>query len=86
CMGKWQPWPHNNVATAPEPTVIQGMLSEFNQAYQAMFNQLPEPETQTRFLSGMTSPWLTKVKAKKISNYAALEQVPYADVLKALKA
>ena len=85
CMGKWQPWPHNNVATAPEHTVIQGMLSEFNQAYQAMFNQIPEPETQIRFLSGMTSPWLTKVKAKKIANYAALEQMPYADVLKALK-
>ena len=84
CMGKWQPWPQNSATSAPDASVIQGMLSEFNQAYQAMFNQLPEPETQTRFLSGMASPWLTKVKAKKLANYAALEQVPYADVLKAL--
>ena len=83
-MGKWQSWPQNSVASAPDASAIEGMLSEFNQAYQAMFNQMPEPETQTRFLSGMTSPWLTKVKAKKIANYAALEQVPYADVLKAL--
>ena len=84
CMGKWQSWPQNSVASAPDASAIEGMLSEFNQAYQAMFNQLPEPETQTRFLSGMTSPWLTKVKAKKLANYATLEQVPYADVLKAL--
>ncbi len=85
CMGKWQPWPQNSVATAPEPSVIEGMLSEFDQAYQTMFNQMPEPETQTRFLSGMTSPWLTKVKARKLANYAALEQVPYAAVLNALQ-
>ncbi|MEK9713800.1 MAG: RecQ family ATP-dependent DNA helicase [Thalassolituus sp.] len=84
CMGKWQSWPQNSVASAPEPSVIRGMLSEFNQTYQTMFKQMPEPETQTRFLLGMTSPWLTKVKAKKITNFSALEQVPYADVLKAL--
>ncbi|TNC83863.1 MAG: hypothetical protein CSH37_12780 [Thalassolituus sp.] len=83
-MGKWQSWPQNSVASAPDASVFKGMLSEFNQAYQTMFNQIPEPETQTRFLSGMASPWLTKVKAKKLANYAALEQVPYADVLKAL--
>jgi ATP-dependent DNA helicase RecQ len=84
-MGKWQPWPQDSAASAPDASVIQGMLSEFNQAFQSMFKHLPEPETQTRFLSGMTSPWLTKVKARKLANYAALEQVPYAAVLNALK-
>jgi ATP-dependent DNA helicase RecQ len=85
CIGKWQSWPQNSLAQAPDAAHIQTLLKELNQAYQAMFKQMPEPETQTRFLSGMTSPWLVKVKARKIANYAALEQVPYAAVLNALK-
>ena len=85
CMGKWQPWPQNSVAQAPDSAQIQGLLTQFNQAWQATFKQMPEPETQTRFLSGMTSPWLTKVKARKVANYAALEQVPYAATLNTLQ-
>ncbi len=85
CMGKWQAWPQNSVAQAPDTAHIQALLTEFNQAWQTTFKQMPEPETQTRFLSGMTSPWLTKVKARKLANYAALEQVPYAAVLNALQ-
>jgi len=85
CMGKWQPWPQNSVAQAPDTAHIQALLTEFNQAWQATFKLMPEPETQTRFLSGMTSPWLTKVKARKVANYAVLEQVPYAAVLNALQ-
>ena len=85
CMGKWQPWPKSSASQATDAAHIQALLTEFNQTWQATFKQMPEPETQTRFLSGMTSPWLTKVKARKIANYAALEQVPYAAVLNALQ-
>ena len=82
CMEKWQAWPRNSLTAAPAITQIKTMLGEFNNAYQGLFNQIPEPETQTRFLCGMASPWLTKVKAKKIANYGSLEQVPYETVLR----
>jgi ATP-dependent DNA helicase RecQ len=81
CMGKWQAWPSNSNITAPAVAQIKTMLGEFNNAYQGLFNQAPEAETQTRFLCGMASPWLTKVKAKKIANYGGLEHVPYETVL-----
>ena len=82
CMEKWQAWPSNSLTAAPAISQIKTMLGEFNNAYQGLFNQIPEPETQTRFLCGMASPWLTKVKAKKIANYGSLEHVPYETVLR----
>ena len=81
-MGKWQAWPSNSLTSAPAVAQIKTMLGQFNNAYQGLFNQAPEAETQTRFLCGMASPWLTKVKAKKIANYGRLEQVPYEAVLR----
>ena len=82
CMGKWQAWPaptqHHQVLN--KETIIAS-LNSFENAYQAAFNRPSEPETKTRFLCGMASPWLTKVKAKKISNYGSLEHVSYETVL-----
>ncbi|MDF1762055.1 MAG: C-terminal helicase domain-containing protein, partial [Oleibacter sp.] len=82
CMGKWQQWPtpkqHHQALNKAD---VAASLKAFENAYQKMFNIPAEPETKTRFLCGMTSPWLTKLKAKKIANYGSLEHVPYERVL-----
>ncbi|MCA6129263.1 RecQ family ATP-dependent DNA helicase [Thalassolituus oleivorans] len=82
CMGRWQAWPRP-VKHAQQYDVAQvvAYLSQFEQAYQTMFKLPSEPEAKTRFLCGMTSPWLTRLKARGIANYGCLESAPYATVL-----
>ena len=60
---------------------VVAYLSQFEQAYQTMFKLPSEAEAKTRFLCGMTSPWLTRLKARGIANYGCLESAPYATVL-----
>ncbi len=40
----------------------------------------------TKFLCGITSPWLTKQKIKKLPNFGVLANYPYSDVLKWVEA
>ncbi|MBH8578504.1 RecQ family ATP-dependent DNA helicase [Bisbaumannia pacifica] len=40
----------------------------------------------TRFLCGLTSPWLTRLKARRLDGFAALETQPYGRVREAVEA
>ena len=41
---------------------------------------LPDAERLTRFLGGISVPLFTKLKARGIPGFAALEDYPYAEV------
>lgn len=88
CMGRWQAWPQPPVRQDQLHDVSQvtAYLSQFEPAYQTMFKQPADAEAKTRFLCGMTSPWLTRLKARGIANYGCLESAPYATVLAIAKA
>ena len=40
----------------------------------------PNQECLTRFLCGVTTPLLTKLKARQLAGFATLEDYPYAEV------
>ncbi|WP_313515540.1 ATP-dependent DNA helicase RecQ [Pseudomonas sp.] len=76
------------VARLPEPPALaslqgrdfQALCGEFIQRYQALKGTPPSSEALTRFLCGIGAPLFTKLKAKGISGFAALDEYPYAQV------
>jgi ATP-dependent DNA helicase RecQ len=76
------------VARLPEPPALaslqgrdfQALCGEFIQRYRALKGTPPSSEALTRFLCGIGAPLFTKLKAKGISGFAALDEYPYAQV------
>ncbi|TBV08515.1 RecQ family ATP-dependent DNA helicase [Phytopseudomonas dryadis] len=77
------------VARLPEPAPLpplasvdrDGLCAAFIDRHQAARGgQLPGNECLTRFLCGIGTPMLTRLKARQIKGFAALEDYPYADV------
>jgi ATP-dependent DNA helicase RecQ len=48
--------------------------------YQELKGGEPSAECLTRFLCGISVPLFTKLKARQLSGFAALEDYPYAEV------
>ena len=78
------------VAHLPAPPVLppladkdaQSLCSGFVQKYQALKGGEPSAECLTRFLCGISVPLFTKLKARQLAGFAALEDYPYAEVRK----
>ncbi|TIH10256.1 RecQ family ATP-dependent DNA helicase [Pseudomonas leptonychotis] len=76
------------VAHLPAPPVLppladkdaQSLCSGFVQKYQALKGGEPSAECLTRFLCGIRVPLFTKLKARQLGGFAALEDYPYAEV------
>jgi ATP-dependent DNA helicase RecQ len=76
------------VAHLPEPPALPALAGlnltqlcgEFNQRHQTLKGQPASAECLTRFLCGISVPLFTKLKARSISGFAALENYPYASV------
>jgi ATP-dependent DNA helicase RecQ len=75
------------VARLPEPPALpplgkdfHALCGEFIQRHQALKGAAPGSELLTRFLCGIGAPLFTKLKAKGIAGFAALEAYPYAQV------
>ncbi|QKE65738.1 RecQ family ATP-dependent DNA helicase [Aquipseudomonas campi] len=79
---------HGQVAHLPAPPALrplagqdfQALCNAFSQRHQEAKGQLPSAECLTRFLCGISVPLLTKLKARQIPGFAALEDYPYAEV------
>ncbi|WP_212629206.1 ATP-dependent DNA helicase RecQ [Pseudomonas sp. KB-10] len=76
------------VATLPQPPELPPLSSRDAQALCAAFVEKhrqyaghdPSHECLTRFLCGVTTPLFTKLKARQLAGFAALEDYPYAEV------
>jgi len=76
------------VATLPQPPELPSLNGRDAQALCAAFvekhlqyaGHAPSHECLTRFLCGVTTPLLTKLKARQLAGFAALEDYPYAEV------
>ncbi|AIG04248.1 putative ATP-dependent DNA helicase [Pseudomonas fluorescens] len=59
---------------------FQGLCADFIHRHHRHSGSLPGAERLTRFLCGISVPLFTKLKARGIPGFAALEQYPYAEV------
>ena len=79
---------HGDVAHLPAPPSLpplvdknfMGLCGDFIHRHHEHTGQLPGAERLTRFLGGISVPLFTKLKARGIPGFAALEDYPYADV------
>lgn len=79
---------HGQVARLPEPPVLpalvdknfNGLCGDFILRHQQHTGDVPGAERLTRFLCGISVPLFTKLKARSIPGFAALEDYPYAAV------
>ncbi|PAU74296.1 RecQ family ATP-dependent DNA helicase [Halomonas salipaludis] len=62
-------------------TLCQPLLNRIAESADA---PAPSVDLLTRFLTGLTTPLLTKLKARQLDGFAALEAWPYAEVREAL--
>ena len=76
------------VAQLPEPPPLtplvdknfEALCGAFIHRHQEYTASYPPAERVTRFLCGISVPMFTKMKARAIAGFAALENYPYADV------
>ena len=76
------------VAYLPEPPALpplvdknfEALCGAFIHKHQEYTGSYPPAERLTRFLCGISVPMFTKIKARAIPGFAALENYPYAEV------
>ena len=79
---------HGDVAHLPSPPTLpplvdknfMGLCGDFIHRHHQHTGHLPGAERLTRFLGGISVPFFTKLKARGIPGFAALEDYPYAQV------
>jgi ATP-dependent DNA helicase RecQ len=79
---------HGQIARLPEPPPLPPLVDknfaqlcgEFIHRHEQHIGSLPTAERLTRFLCGISVPLFTKLKARAIPGFAALEEYPYAEV------
>ncbi|AZE92412.1 ATP-dependent DNA helicase RecS (RecQ family) [Pseudomonas orientalis] len=79
---------HGHIAHLPAPPSLpplvdknfMGLCGDFIHRHHEHTGQLPGAERLTRFLGGISVPLFTKLKARGIPGFAALEDYPYAEV------
>ncbi|MGG5871365.1 RecQ family ATP-dependent DNA helicase [Pseudomonas peli] len=83
-----------HVARLPAPPALpplaeqdaRGLCDGFIRKHQELKGREPSVECLTRFLCGISVPLFTKLKARQLGGFAALEDYPYAEVRDWLKA
>ncbi|WP_434593436.1 RecQ family ATP-dependent DNA helicase [Pseudomonas sp. R4-76] len=79
---------HGQVARLPPAPELPALVnenfaqlcSEFIHKHEQHTGAMPSAERLTRFLCGISVPLFTKLKARSIPGYAALEEYPFAEV------
>jgi len=77
CLGQHQPWPE--AAALPELAIeqLQSIAKDLNHLVQEHFKQDASIDLLSRYLCGITVPWLTKIKARKLGYFGRYEQYSY---------
>ncbi|BDY06488.1 ATP-dependent DNA helicase RecQ [Ferrimonas sp. YFM] len=60
-----------------DPEQVRRWLSPLADKLQQSLQQPLTPELAARFLSGLPTPWLTKVRARQLAGFGALEEHPF---------
>jgi ATP-dependent DNA helicase RecQ len=79
---------HGEIARLPPPPELLALVDknfaslcgDFIHRHEQHTGSAPTAERLTRFLCGISVPLFTRLKARTISGYAALEEYPYAEV------
>ena len=82
------------IAHLPAPPALPPLAEQnrdelcggFSRKHQALTGHEPSTECLTRFLCGISVPLFTKLKARQLSGFAALDAYPYAEVRRWLAA
>lgn len=86
CQGEYQSWPPKTPLQTIRPDELQAVTEDLNQAVMEHFGRSASIELMCRYLCGITIPWLTKIKARKLGYFGRYEQYAYAEVRAALQA
>lgn len=85
CMGKHMAWPQPAALPDLQQYNAQQLCAPLQQAIQSQFSVPASADLLTRYLTSITAPWLTKVKARQLGNMGLLEQYSYAQIKQWLK-
>ncbi|GAA5186504.1 RecQ family ATP-dependent DNA helicase [Ferrimonas gelatinilytica] len=80
CRGEAARLPAPEAVPMPPPVACQQWLQPLAEALDQNLGQPLTPTLATRFLTGLPSPWLTKLKARQMAGYGALANIPFAQV------
>ncbi len=80
CEGQHQQLPEPPHLPLPDGNRVAAMASTFVERHTALTGSGPGSECLTRFLCGITTPLFTRMKARQIPGFAALQDHPYAQI------
>lgn len=80
CGGQVAQWPEPEKQPPLAGMNFSALCGELMAHHQALQGKPASAELLTRFLCGITAPLLTRLKARSLNSYAALEAYPYAQV------
>ncbi len=86
CQGNYKTWPEAIEKSSIAPVELKLMTVKLNDAIIDQFNQPASIDLCCRYLCGITTPWLTKVRARKLGDFGRYEHYGYAEVYRALNA
>ena len=80
CIGKYKAWSN-------EPTKEIGQINtnEFELKINEVYNTNPSAILKTKFLCGIITPWISKIKARQIEGFESLEHNRFKEVLERLQ-
>ena len=85
CQGEYRNWPQKKPQKEIVLNELQIETDKLNHAIEEQFGQSASIELMCRYLCGITSPWLTKIRARKLGDFGRYEHYAYEDVLSSLK-
>ncbi|TXT38652.1 MAG: ATP-dependent DNA helicase RecQ [Comamonadaceae bacterium] len=80
CLGQTASWPEPDKRPPLAGLGFSALCAELMARHQSVQGNAPSAELLTRFLCGISAPLLTRLKARSLSGFAALEDYPYAQV------
>lgn len=84
CLGRYKPWPLKRPLKPLSNSTLKMMIKPLRDASTEKFGVEPSIDLLCRYLCGITTPYLTKIKAKSLGDFGRLEAYAYADVRKEL--
>ncbi|WP_280567711.1 RecQ family ATP-dependent DNA helicase [Chromohalobacter sp. 296-RDG] len=87
CRGHIAQWPTETPRAPLEPHQVAALCAPLHERLTALSDAPPPSDALfTRFLAGLTNPVLTRLKARQLEGFAALEDWPYPEIHAAVKA
>jgi ATP-dependent DNA helicase RecQ len=80
CRGQVAQLPNAALVNMASPEQLQAWLQPFQQKFIASMGQAASAAAQARFLCGITTPVLTKIKGRQLAGFAQCELLPFNQV------